>query len=76
MIKFIFWSVLIYALVRFVFNFLIPVFRTASQMKKQVREFQDRVNTEHQYQNNTQASQPKPSPRPKSEDYIDFEEVK
>lgn len=76
MLKFILWSILIYGLIRFIFNFLIPVIRTASQMKKQVREFQDKMNTENQYYNNTQASQPKASPRPKAEDYIDFEEVK
>ncbi len=75
MLKFILWSILIYGLIRFIFNFLIPVVRTASQMKKQVREFQDKMNAENQY-NNAQASQPKASPRPKSEDYIDFEEVK
>jgi len=75
MLKFIFWSILIYALIRFIFNFIIPVVRTASQMKRQVREFQDKMNTGNQY-HETQAPQPKPSPRPKSEDYIDFEEVK
>lgn len=76
MLKFILWSILIYGLIRLIFNFIIPVARTASKMKKQVQEFQDKMNTENQKYNNTQAAQPKASPRPKREDYIDFEEVK
>ncbi len=80
MLKFIFWSIVIYALIRFIFNFVIPLVRTAGQMKKQVREFQEKMNTENQFSGTGQSSAnipPKrPAPKPKAEDYIDFEEIK
>lgn len=81
MFKYIIWAILIYCVVRFVFNFLIPVMRTAKQMKSQVKDFQDRMNSQQFEGNvNEQAAaqqQPKrPAPKPKAEDYIDFEEVK
>ncbi len=80
MLKFIFWSIVIYALVRFIFNFVIPVARTASQMKKQVRDFQEKMDAENQFSRtnhgNANTVSPKPAPKPAAEDYIDFEEIK
>ena len=83
MFKYIIWAIVIYCLVRFIFNFLIPVIRTARQMKSQVKDFQDRMGSQ-QFQGNVneqhqtaQQQQPKrPNPKPLMEDYIDFEEVK
>lgn len=73
MFKYLFWAIAIYFLVRFIFNFVIPVYRATRQMKGQVREFQERM----------QGQTPPPDfeqqqakPKVKEGDYIDFEEIK
>ena len=80
--KYIIWAIVIYCLVRFIFNFLIPILRAAKQMKGQMKDFQERMGS-HQFQGNVQEQQTtrqaqatRPAPEPKSEDYIDFEEIK
>ncbi len=87
MFTYIIWAIVIYCLVRFIFNFLIPVIRAARQMKSQVKDFQDRMNSQ-EYPGNVHgqtfqgtASRPqdqskRQSPKTKAGDYIDFEEVK
>lgn len=80
MFKYVIWAIVIYCLIRFIFNFVIPVMRAARQMKNQVKDFQDRMGSQ-QFQGNVteeQSTQPQRhhSPKPKSGDYIDFEEVK
>lgn len=75
------WILLAYFLYRFVFNFLIPIFRVSRQMKRQVRDFQQNM---YQAQQQQQAQQPGASAQPKNTsmpsekagDYIDFEEIK
>lgn len=87
MFKYVIWAIVIYCLVRFIFNFLIPIMRAARQMKSQVKDFQERMGGQQQQGNvnsqgfqghsGHQSAQPKrPTPGPKSEDYIDFEEIK
>jgi hypothetical protein len=77
MLKYIFWGIILYMLIRFVFTFLIPVIRTGRRMSKQMREFQNAMN---QGQPGTQTSQsntpPKQENRTRTGDYIDFEEIK
>ena len=64
-----------YFLIRFIFNFVIPVYRATRQMKSQVRDFQN-----HMHGQNQQAPQDfeqKQAKTPVKEgDYIDFEEIK
>lgn len=81
MLKIIFWVITIYFLYRLVFNFIIPVWRVSSKMRRQVREFQDTVNARQGYTNtsanangfNTTAE---PEPKKKKEgEYIEFEEI-
>lgn len=79
MFKYIFWAIAIYVLVRFIFNFVIPVYRATRQMKGQMRDFQERMQQGQQaphdfQQNNTAQNQAKSSV--KEGDYIDFEEIK
>jgi len=76
--RYIFWFLTIYFLYRLVFNFIIPVWRVSRQMKGQVRDFQEKMNSQNQ-----SGAQPQPTPEHKSTpgagskgDYIDFEEVK
>jgi len=81
MLRVILWILLAYFLYRFVFGFLLPIFKVGRQMKRQVRDFQSQMNEAQQnYQHNHQQQaapqqQAKPSNQ-KSGDYIDFEEIK
>ena len=85
MVRYIILTIIIYLLVRFVFNFVIPLFRVTKQMRDQVKEFQDRMNEQQQYQRTSGPdtatgvhSTPKDSRRQKKPagEYIDFEEIK
>ena len=78
MLKYIFWALVIYFLVRFVVNFLIPVVRAGRQMRDQVKDFQEKMNQQTQFQGNPGANShaPKKENRAKAGDYIDFEEIK
>lgn len=74
MIRVLVIALLLYFLYRFIFHFLIPVSKTAREMKKKMNEFQSRM---QQQQGFTPRPEPvKESPQQKKDDYIDFEEVK
>ena len=45
MVKYIFWTIVIYFLIRFIFNFVIPVFRATRQMSSQVKDFQNKMSS-------------------------------
>lgn len=68
----------IYLLYRLIFNFIIPIYKSTSQIKKQFRDVQSRMNEEmnRQQQNTTTPTDSTPPPAPKDADYIEFEEVK
>ncbi len=58
---------------------MIPVFKTTQQVKKGVREMNDRMNEFAKTQRNSSSPQtksPDKSSKESSEDYIDFEEIK
>lgn len=74
MFKYLFWAIAIYFLVRFIVNFVIPVYRATRQMKNQVKDFQSRMH--EQNQNAQDFEQKKANPKVKEGDYIDFEEIK
>ena len=81
MVNFIFWSIVFYLLFRFVFNFLIPVIRASRHMRRQMRNFQEKMNQANQQSPfgetvNHYNSNPNPGSKAKSGDYIDFEEVR
>jgi hypothetical protein len=71
---------LMYIVYKVIFDFIIPVANTTKQVKKQFSDMSNRMNQQappNQQTNNTQYTQAKePAPKPKSEDYIDFEEIK
>ena len=75
MFRYIFWAIAIYFLVRFIFNFVIPVYRATRQMKSQVRDFQQRMQGEQAPEDGFQQT-PKNKSSVKEGDYIDFEEIK
>jgi sortase (surface protein transpeptidase) len=67
----------LYLLYKLIFDFIIPIYNTTSQVKKKVGEMQQKMNEQMQQQNNFNTP-PKEAdtPKPKRDDYIDFEEVK
>ena len=87
MLRFLFYAFLIYLAYRLVFHFIIPIYKTTRQVKKQFRDMSERMNNSdvhgrmedhlNQYQANQQ--HPIPNTEKKREqvggDYIDFEEV-
>jgi hypothetical protein len=69
----------IYLAYRFVFDFLIPVYRTSKKMHRQFRNMQDSMNEQMNQTYNTNATPPPQQPQPgkvDKKDYIDFEEIK
>jgi len=78
MLRYLFFAFLIYLAYRLVFHFIIPIYKTTRQVKKQFREMHSRM------QDNMSQQQPQQQPvTPATEnknqqagDYIDFEELK
>ena len=68
----------LYLLYKLIFEFIIPVYNTTTQVKKKVGEMQQKMHEQmQQQQNGYNATTPKqPAEKPKRDDYIDFEEVK
>lgn len=86
MMKVLFWGLLIYMAYRFIFELVIPVSKTASQLKQKITEMQEQQRSFQQQQQNNAfnggksegfGSDQKPSSNsaPHKEDYIDFEEI-
>ena len=76
MFTYVIWAIIIYVLIRFIFNFVIPVFRATRRMKAQMRDFQEKMN-EQSFQSTHPNPQPqKRAPQKQEGDYIDFEEVR
>lgn len=81
--KYIFIALAIYFLYRFIFNFIIPLYKVSKQMKGQMREFQSRMNPNGQpfqepgyQQQQAQQNTAGKSASSTEGEYIDFEEVK
>ncbi|HEX6847474.1 MAG TPA: hypothetical protein VF144_10875 [Chitinophagaceae bacterium] len=78
MLRYLFYAFLIYLAYRLIFHFIIPVYKTTRQVKKQFREMNTRMEDQ---MNQYQSGQPTPTPdkehkKQQAGDYIDFEEVK
>ena len=78
MLRYLFYAFLIYLAYRLVFHFIIPIYKTTRQVKKQFREMHNRMEDQmNQYQANQQNSTPQTeNKKAPAGDYIDFEEVK
>ena len=78
MLRYLFYAFLIYLAYRLIFHFIIPVYRTSKQMKKQFQEMHNRMQGHmDQQQGYQQTSTPKPEDKKENAgDYIDFEELK
>jgi hypothetical protein len=78
MLRYLFYAFLIYLAYRLVFHFIIPIYKTTRQVKKQFREMhsrmQDNMSQQQPYQQPaTPATETK---KQQAGDYIDFEELK
>jgi hypothetical protein len=78
MLRYLLYAFLIYLAYRLVFHFIIPIYKTTRQVKKQFREMhsrmQDNMSQQQPYQQPaTQATENK---KQQSGDYIEFEELK
>ena len=72
-----FLVIVFYLLYQFVFNFLVPVFRTTRHVRQQFRNMRDGMGEQPQQQADTRPpGERHSSTRGPAEDYIDFEEVK
>lgn len=79
MLRFLLYIFLIYLVYQFVFNFLVPVYRTTQKLRNGFREMNNNMNGPNQHQENstTQKTQPQnSSSKEQVGDYIDFEEIK
>ena len=80
LIKLLFYIFIGYILYRLVFGFIIPVYNSTKQVRRQMRDMQEHMR--NQYQQQQQQNTPPPPPRkepakPRDKgDYLDFEEIK
>lgn len=82
MIPFLLWSIVLYLLFRFIFNFLIPLITATRQIRTKMKDMQGNVQ-DFQERNanqpfNDKREQPPQDYKTNSSkgDYIDFEEIK
>lgn len=77
-LRYILWAISAYILYKFIFDFIVPLVRTSRQIKRQVNEFQSRMQQQQQQESVQQQSNftKKETSTSKADDYIDFEEVK
>jgi uncharacterized protein YneF (UPF0154 family) len=78
MIRYLLYVLLAWFLYKLIFGFIIPVYKTTRQMKKQFRDMHDRMQQEQVKQEDfhQQSTGQRPASKPSGSDYIDFEEVK
>jgi len=68
---------LFYLLYKFIFELVIPIFKTTRQVQKKMNEFQQNMNKQAETNRTSSENITKPTAsKPKSDDYIDFEEIK
>lgn len=71
----------IYLAYKFIFDFVLPIYRTSKRMQQQFKGMQDRMHQNMNGQPDGPKEGPVNKPRPEGEkvnkqDYIDFEEIK
>jgi predicted permease len=78
MFKILFELFVLYLLYKLVFDFIIPIYQTTKQVKQKVNEMHRNVNEQmkQQQRNQYNTTTQEPEPKPRNDDYIEFEEVK
>jgi hypothetical protein len=77
-LKVILWILLAWFAYKFIFNLVLPVWRTTRRIRKQMQEFQQMAQQQQRppAEQATNVNKNTATPKPKAGDYIDFEEVK
>jgi hypothetical protein len=79
MFKALLYIFLIYLAYQFIFNFLVPVYKTTQRLKKGFREMHEHMNDSANRKQNASTQQAQSAGNPgktTAGDYIDFEEIK
>ncbi|SFD32886.1 Ubiquitin elongating factor core [Chitinophaga sp. CF118] len=82
MLKIIFYTFIFWLLYKLIFDFIVPVYQSTKQVRRQMGDLQDRMRQQYQEQQQQQAAsaqRPQASASAKkadNSDYLDFEEVK
>ena len=77
--KLLFELFVIYILYKFIFDFIIPVYRTTKQVKQKMNDMHQRMQENQGAPENTSYTKTQPTElhkKPAHEDYIDYEEIK
>jgi hypothetical protein len=77
--KVVFELFVFYLLYKLIFDFIIPVYNTTKQVKKQFGDMQQNMQEQmqqHQQNQHTHKTTATPPSQPKNDDYIDYEEIK
>ena len=79
MLRVLLYIFLIYLVYQFVFNFLIPLYKTAQKLRNGFHEMDNRMNAGSDGTQHSSAQKTPPNNDPSKEkvgEYIDFEEIK
>lgn len=76
MYRYILYALGIYFLARFVFELVIPVYRTTRQVRRQFRDMREKMESMQEGQPGASPQRPQAQKKPPREDYLDFEDVK
>lgn len=74
--KYLLYALLAWFLYNLVFRLIIPVIGASRQMRRKIREMQKMQEAEHQQPTGFKPPAGAGSVKPRSEDYIEFEEIK
>ena len=79
MIRILFFAIAAYFLYRIIFDLIIPIYKTTRQVKKGFKEMNKKMNEQREQQSGFQhnpSSHGSPASKPRTSEYIDFEEIK
>jgi Sec-independent protein translocase protein TatA len=75
MIKFVLELFVLYIIYKFVFELILPVYKTTKQIKKKMNDMNDQMETQERKNQNFSSSNPEKKSG-SGHDYIDYEEIK
>jgi len=79
MLKIIFYTFIFWLLYKLIFDFIVPVYQSTKQVRRQMGDIQDRMRQQYQEQQQAQQEAQRPQASAKKadkKDYLDFEEIK
>lgn len=77
-LRVLFWALLIWLGYRFIFHFIIPVFRATRELKSKMNQFREQMEANNQRterETEREREREKEKDKDKGGDYIEFEEV-